>query len=89
MRNKYSDCPVQIGDRFYRKNFCVENGTAMPDRLKVIEIQPAMDEDGSFYAVTGEYMYHSVDTKPRVFSSRIFSSGDWVIERKDIDFKGL
>lgn len=77
MNNK---CPVEIGDRFYRK---IPN-TTIPDRLVVKDIKP--DENG--YLITGEYMYHFMGKKERIFSSTIFNDPSWIIEKKDVDFYG-
>lgn len=77
---RYRNCPVEIGDRFYRK---IPNMT-IPDRLVVKDIKPA--DNG--YLITGEYMYHFMGKKERVFSSTIFNDPSWVIEKKDIDFYG-
>lgn len=89
MFDEFFSCPVKVGDRFYRKNYCNQQGLVIPDRIKVVDIKRVEDEDGSFFAITGHFIYHSVETQDKVYSSRIFSSGDWAIERKGIDFQGL
>ena len=71
-------CLVKPGDRIYRN---LQNMT-IPDRMEVLEVIPA--EEG--YYIRCRYMYHAIGQKERTYSDSIFSSGDWVIERKGMDF---
>ncbi len=70
-------CPVKVGDRFYRKTACVENGACLKDYLKVTEIIP---HDG-VYAIRARYENHAIGPFERTFSSDIFKTDDWEIVR--------
>lgn len=68
-------CPVEIGDRFYRKS----QKLTIPDRLEVVEIK---DVDGVFY-IRAKYLYHTIGPDfERTFSDVIFKDPDWIIEKK-------
>lgn len=68
-------CPVEVGDRFYRKN----QKLAIPDMLEVTEIY---EIDGCWF-IKAKYMYHTIGPVfDRVFSDVIFRDDNWVIVKK-------
>ena len=68
-------CPIEIGDRFYRKS----QKLTIPDRLEVVEIK---DVEGIFY-IRAKYLYHAIGPDfERTFSDVIFKDPDWVIEKR-------
>ena len=74
-----SNCPVEVGDRFYRNTACVKNGTALPDLIEVNDIQ---EKEGMLLS-RGKYLYHAIGPVfERVFSDVIFQDPDWIIVKK-------
>lgn len=55
---------ICVGDKFYFNSYCVQRGFSIPDYLEVSEIS----KDGEF--ITGQYVNHAVDTRPRLFAKR-------------------
>jgi hypothetical protein len=72
-------CPVEIGDRFYRKSQLI----LVPDRIVVKSIKATNDG----YLILGRYMYHVNGKKERMFSDSIFKDSNWIIEKKGTDFE--
>ena len=76
---KVKGCPVQVGDRFYRKT----NSFHTPDRLEVLEIKKVQIG----YVIRAKYIYHTIGPVfERSFSDIIFKDPNWVIEKKGVDF---
>lgn len=76
---KIKGCPVQVGDRFYRKTGKLQ----IPDRLEVLEIKKMTVG----YVIKAKYIYHKIGPVfERNFSDVIFKDPDWVIEKKGVDF---
>mgnify|MGYP006873203306 CR=1 FL=1 len=71
-------CPVDPGDRFYRKHKTM----TIPDRLEVLEVIP----HPCGYFIKARYMYHAIGILERTFSDMIFKDENWVIEKRGIDF---
>lgn len=84
-----SVCPLKVGDRFYRKVPSHLRSFSLPDIIIAEEITEMQDDEGIFYAIKGRFLYHTIGTEYKTYSSRIFESGDWVIEKKGEDFYGM
>ena len=71
-------CPVKVGDKFYRKYH-------VPSSLNPIivkEIKECRDDNGIFYAITGQYENTTIGNPVKVFSSRMITPEDYVIIKK-------
>ena len=65
-------CPVEIGDKFYRKS-----------RGYYLEVVDIKDVDGTFY-IRARYLNHANGPDfERTFSDMIFKDPDWVIEKRN------
>lgn len=70
-----SKCPVEVGDRFYRKT----PKLTIPDMLEVMEVYE-IDDSWFFRA---KYIYHTIGPVfDRTFSDVIFRDPAWVIVKK-------
>ena len=68
------ECPVEVGDRFYRKRV----NETIPDRLEVLEVK---EVDGTYF-IRAKYLYHTIGQRERTFSDIIFNDDSWVIEKR-------
>ena len=75
MKEIIPSCPVEVGDRFYRKNYCNSRHFTIPDRIEVVSVEfldePVVvaiyDDAGKvknyiigYYKIHGRYMYHTI-----------------------------
>ena len=73
-------CPVKVGDRFYRDNYGVQIGAVLKDYIRVTKVEYMPDKHD--YYIHGKYESRAVGPQKRVFSAKIFESGDWKIEKR-------
>lgn len=60
MNKTEKDYNIHVGDRFYRNNFSVRQGHAVPDYMRIIEIKKEY--------IKVKYEYRSIGTKERLLS---------------------
>ena len=77
-----SRCPVKIGDRFYRNNYCTQTGACMKDYILVKEIIMDPNKSAGNFLIRGKYENRAVGPFERWYSSDIFKNNDWIIEKK-------
>ena len=84
-------CPVEVGDYFYRTNYCIETGAVLPDRIQVMSVTELenpivineLKGQYAYYKIRGRYIYHAIGSDiEKDFCETIFDNPDWVIEHK-------
>lgn len=75
------DCPVKIGDRFY-KNYHVPNSL----NYGVVEaIEETKDDQGTYYIITARFPNITIGINVKKLSSRMFTPGAYTIIRKGVE----
>lgn len=75
------DCPVKIGDRFY-KNYHVPNSL----NYGIVEaIEETKDDHGTYYIITARFPNITIGINVKKLSSRMFTPGAYTIIRKGVE----